>query len=194
MGIIQANSNGRIDYRPVFERFSDELYKIKQTLTLTCAGGFVMQINGYRGTADVDAFYKSSAEIEAIIRTVGEEFNLNKPDELWLNNSLSSLNPEPPDEYCEVIYDLPNLLVKVVNAYYFIGMKLISGREQDVIDVGAVLKHDKNECPIELFLKLKAMRFDIDISVLLDAYEKAHGMDWLDNYYTKNQNELYRYF
>ena len=194
MGIIQANSDGRIDFRPVFESLNDELDKINQSLTLICAGGFVMQINGYRGTADVDAFYRSNAKIEAIIRTVGDKFNINKPDELWLNNSIANLNPEPPDKYCEVIHQFSRLIVKAVNITYFIGMKLNSGREQDLIDVGTILKHDNNENPINLLSELIAMQFDTDISGLLDAYEKAHGMDWLDVYYTKNQDELRKYF
>jgi len=38
------------------------------------------------------------------------------------------------------------------------------------------------------------MKFEIDISSLLDAYEKAYGMDWLDAFYINNQNELQKYF
>ena len=194
MNIIQANSNGNIDFKAVFERLNDELNRINQTLTLICAGGFVMQLNGYRGTVDVDAFYKSNAEIETIIRAVGEEFSINKSDEPWLNNSIANLNPDPLDEYCEVIYPFSNLTVKAVSITYFIGMKLVSGREQDLIDVGTILKHDNNKDPIKLLSELVAMSFDTDISCLLDAYEKAHGMDWLDKYYTNNQDELRKYF
>jgi hypothetical protein len=63
-----------------------------------------------------------------------------------------------------------------------------------MIDVGDILKNDNNKQPFELFSKLLNMKFNIDISNLLDAYEKAYGMDWLDEFYVKNQNELRKYF
>ena len=56
------------------------------------------------------------------------------------------------------------------------------------------MKQDNNEQPFELLSELADMKFDIDISVLLDAFEKAHGMDWLDKFYVKNQSELRKYF
>jgi hypothetical protein len=178
----------------VFKRLNEELSRVGQSLELICAGGYVMQRHGYRATIDIDAFYKSNEEIESIIRKVGDEFNINKPDELWLNNSLSNLNPMPHDEYCETIYRFSNLLIKTVNILYLIGMKLTSAREQDMIDVGNILKHENDQLPFGLLSKLSDMKFDIDISILLDAYEKAHGMDWLENFYVKNQNELKKYF
>ena len=60
--------------------------------------------------------------------------------------------------------------------------------------MGNILKQDKNEKPFELMQILLSMGFDIDISGLLDAFERAHGMDWLDEFYIKNQEELRRYF
>ena len=73
-------------------------------------------------------------------------------------------------------------------------MKLYSQREQDLRDVASILRQDNNEQPFELLSKLKDMRFDIDISLLLEAFEMAHGMNWLDNFYTENSEELRKYF
>ena len=183
-----------IDFEPVFKLMNEELSQAGQTLLLICAGGYVMQLNGYRGTLDVDAFYDSSKTVEAIIRKVGDTFGINKPDELWLNNSIANMNPRPSDEHCELVYQFSNLVVKAVSITYLMGMKLASGREQDLMDVGDILKKTKNEKPFELLSELVGMRFDIDISGLLDAYEKAHGMDWLDEFYVNNQDDLRRLF
>jgi len=190
----QKNLDSIIDFEPVFKLMNEELSQVGQTLLLICAGGYVMQLNGYRGTLDVDAFYESSITIEAIIRKVGDTFGINKPDELWLNNSVASMNPRPFDEHCELVYQFSNLLVKAVSITYLMGMKLASGREQDLMDVGDILKKNRNEKPFELLSELVGMRFDIDISGLLDAYEKAHGMDWLDEFYVNNQDYLRELF
>ena len=189
-----VGSDVKIDFEPVLARLDEELSVIGQTLTLVCAGGYVMQQNGYRGTSDIDAFYENNAEIESIIKKIGDEFGINKPDEMWLNNSISNMNPAPPDEFCETIYTFSKLTVKSVGINYLIGMKLTSGREQDLIDIGTILKHDNNKQPFELYSLLAGMGFDIDISVMLDAYEKAHGMDWLDDFYLNNQDNLREYF
>ena len=194
MDIIQANNSAQIDFKLAFEKLNDELSRIGQSLTLVCAGGYVMQMNGYRGTADIDAFYKSNADIESIIRKVGDECELNKPDELWLNNSIANMNPEPPDEYCEPVYSFSNLMVKAVSIMYLIGMKLESGREQDLIDAGTILKNEKHENPVGLLKILISMKFHIDISSILDVFEKAHGMEWLEEFYLSNQEELREFF
>ena len=191
---IQKSLDSFIDFEPVFRLMNEELLKVGQTLVLICAGGYVMQLNGYRGTVDVDAFYDSNTTIEAVIRKVGDTFGINKPDELWLNNSIANMNPKPPDEYCELVYHFSNLVVKSVSITYLLGMKLASGREQDLMDAGDILKKNKNEKPFALLSELIGLRFDIDISGLLDAYEKAYGMDWLDEFYVNNQDELRKYF
>jgi len=51
-----------------------------------------------------------------------------------------------------------------------------------------------SQVQIELLSKLKHMKFDIDISLLLEAFEIAYGMNWLDNFYTENSEELRKYF
>jgi len=191
---IRNNLSSVIDFEPVFKLLNEELLLVGQTLLLICAGGFVMQLNGYRGTLDVDAFYDTGTAIEAIIRKVGDAFGINRADELWLNNSIANMNPRPADEHCEPVYQFSNLIVKAVSITYLMGMKLASGREQDLMDVGDILQKTKNEKPFELLSELLGMRFDIDISGLLDAYEKAHGMDWLDEFYINNQDDLRKYF
>ena len=97
-----------------------------------------MQLNGYRGTLDVDAFYESSKTVEAIIRKVGDTFGINRTDELWLNNSIANMNSRPSDEHCELVYQFSNLVVKAVNITYLMGMKLASGREQDLTLLGEI--------------------------------------------------------
>ena len=184
----------KINFEAVFERLDEELSEAGQTLELVCAGGYVLQRHGYRTTLDVDAFYESNAQIDNIIKKVGDEFSINKDDELWLNNAISTLNPMPPAEYCETVYKFDNLTVKEVSITYLIGMKLYSQREQDLRDVADILQKDKNEQPFELLSKLKEMKFDIDISLLLETFEMAHGMDWLDDFYTVNAEKLRKYF
>ena len=187
-------NNNTTDFVPAFKMLNDELKKINESLELICAGGYVMQLNGYRGTSDIDAFYKSNVAIESIIRRVGDEFGINKPDELWLNNSISNMNPAPPDMYCEVVHKLSNLTVKAVEMTYLIGMKLMSARGQDLIDLAVIIKDRNNFQPFELLSRLVEMNFDIDISILLDAFEGAHGMDWLDTFYRENEAELRKFF
>jgi hypothetical protein len=58
----------------------------------------------------------------------------------------------------------------------------------------SILKRENNKQPFELLTKLFDMKFNIDISNLLDAYEKAYGMDWLDEFYVLNQDYLRRFF
>ena len=184
----------KIDFDAAFIRLNEELAEANQMLELVCAGGYVLQRHGYRATSDVDAFYTSNDKIDEIIKNVGDEFGLNTPGDIWLNNSVLSLNPEPPDEHCVLVHQFSNLVVKEVSIQYLIGMKLFSQRLQDIRDAASILKQDKNTQPFELFATLTDMNFDIDISVLLEAYEIAHGMDWLSNFYAANSEELRKYF
>ena len=118
MRATNTSSDGTIDFKPVFEYLNKELQKIEQTLNLVCAGGYVMQLHGYRASADVDAFYVSNAELDEIIHHVGEVFDINKPDELWLNNSIANKNPKPPDEYIKPVYEFSNLTINAVDIIY----------------------------------------------------------------------------
>ena len=183
-----------IDFMPVFKMLNDELTGQNESLSLVCAGGYVLQLNGYRGTADVDAFFNSNAVIEKIIRKVGDIFGINKPDELWLNNSLSNMNPEPPSKYCKLIHQFPNLTVLAVDLLYLVGMKLTSARGQDMKDVVEIIRNNKDLEPFELSKKLTEMGFAIDISILLDAYGEARGMEWLEQFYKEHEHKLSELF
>jgi hypothetical protein len=90
-------------------------------------------------------------------------------------------------------YQFSNLIVKEVSIRYLIGMKLTSARGQDLADVASILNRDNDEQPYKLLSELSSMGFDIDISILLDAYEGAFGMAWLDEFYIKNESELRKY-
>ena len=162
-----------IDFNPVFERLNHELAAIDQSLKVICVGGYVMQLHGYRGTADIDAFFQTNKAIENAIRKVGDEFDINSPLELWLNNSVSNKNPIPPPQHYEVILKFSNLTVAKIDITYLIGMKLYSGREQDLQDVATILKDNIYEQPLELLSKLKAIGFNLDVSVVLDAFEQT---------------------
>ena len=171
---IHDSSEGKsmIDFESVFHLLNEELVKIDQSLELVCAGGYVMQLNGYRATVDVDAFYESNKTIEHIIRKVGDEFGINN------------------EEDCELIHQFTNLTVKAVNIIYLVGMKLASAREQDLKDVAGILKDNTNQQPFQLMEKLKDMKFDVDVSVLLDAFGRAYGIEWLEKFYVANESEL----
>jgi len=77
---------------------------------------------------------------------------------------------------------------------YLMGMKLVSAREQDLMDVADILKKSESLQPFELFSDLAEMSFDVDIAMLLDAFERARGMEWLETFYKDNEEELRGYF
>ncbi|MCL1844237.1 MAG: hypothetical protein FWF79_10535 [Defluviitaleaceae bacterium] len=191
---VSNSGNNIIDFLPVFKMLNSELTAIGQSLELICVGGYVMQFHGYRGTVDVDAFFESNAAIDIAIRKVGDEFNINSPDELWLNNSVASKNPTPPTQYRELVHEYSHLVVMKVELKYLLGMKLESERVQDIHDVATILKDNNDKQPIELLAELKNMGFNIDIAVLLDAYERAYGMAWLEQFYIYNESELQELF
>ena len=193
--IKTSNNNAVIDFESAFSRLNEELSDAGLFLNLVCAGGYVMQLHGFIATADVDAFYESNEKIESIIRTVGDEFGINKADELWLNSSIADFNDMPPGKYCKVKYKLSNLMVKVVDILYVIGMKLddVSARDKDLKHVSSFIIDTNNEQPLELFSELTRMGFRIDISVLLETYGIAYGMDWLEKFYEENYTEIEKY-
>jgi len=80
-----------------------------------------------------------------------------------------------------------------VDITYLMGMKFESARVQDLSDISTILKHDNNNEPFKLRAKLIDMGFNIDISLLLEAYGAAHGMEWLENFYRSNETELFKY-
>jgi len=194
--LITANEDGInvVDFYQAFEKLNVELAKINQNLDLICVGGYVMQLHGFRGTVDVDAFFDSNTEIDSAIHRVGDELGINEPDENWLNNSASNMNDKPPSDYTEVVHKFSNLTVMKVTIAYLVGMKLNSGRDRDLRDVQKILKSNNDEQPLKLLSELKKMGFEIDISVILDIYHEVYGMDWLETFYRNNQEELSELF
>jgi hypothetical protein len=155
-----------------------------------------MQLQGHIATTDVDAFYRSDSDIEKVIRKIGDEFGINKEDEPWLNNSISKFNKKPPEQYCELKYSMSNLTVEIVDILYVVGMKLSpqSARLKDLDHVASYLKDIGNKQPFELSSQLVKMDFnDIDISVLMEAYGNAYGLEWLADFYTENESKLQTY-
>lgn len=128
--------------------------------------------------------------INELIFEVGEELGLNTDNESWLNNSVSSLNKEPPIDICDKLYEYSNLIVYAVSLDYLLGMKLSSGREQDIKDAGNIISKEELTSPLFLVQELKEYGFEIDISLLLEAFGSAYGMDWLADYYQKHQEEI----
>jgi hypothetical protein len=179
-----------IDFELVFKQLNEELSSISQSLELVCAGGYVMQQHGYRATADVDAFYNSNKQIESTIRKVGDEFSINKDDELWLNNSISNMNDLPPDEHCEIVYSFSNLVVKAVDILYLVGMKMSSPRNQDLKDVAVIIRVENIKQPFALRSQLEDIGFNVDISDLLEVFGIAYGIDWLKIFYEDNYDEI----
>ena len=193
---VDTNDNieNRIDFDFVFKRFNDELSKINQSLELICAGGYVMQLHGYKSTVDVGAFFRTNAQIDSIIRMIGDELGINQPDELWLNNSIANMNIEPPPEHQELVHQFSHLTVKAVDIIYLIGMKLESGRNRDLTDVVTILKSTGNKEPFPLMTNLENIGFNVDISAILEAYGLAHGEEWLAMCYNDNEAKLYKLF
>lgn len=185
-----------MDRRQVaFELLNEELAKEGLNLSLICVGGFVLEHYGFRSTQDVDAFYKVTPEIKEIIYRVGEQLGLNTSEELWLNNSVANLNPQPPFEFCEVLYSFENLTIYTVSLDYLLGMKLTSAREQDLKDVGDIIRYRELQSPIILYKFLKTNGFKtLDFAYVLEGFNLAYGMDWLHEYFEKHQEELRRYY
>ena len=183
-----------IDFESVFRMLNDELTILQESLAIICAGGYVLQLNGYRGTADVDAFFNNSATIENIIRKVGDAFGINKPDELWLNNSISNMCPQPPKKFCKLVHQFSNLTVMAVDIIYLAGMKLTSARGQDLKDVAEIIKITKELDPFDFYRRLEEMNFLIDVSILFDVFGDAFGMDWLEKFYKAHEKELRELF
>ena len=181
--------------RIVFESLSQELSKENLDLTIICVGGYVLEYHGLRATQDVDAFYEDSQKINEIIARVGKQFGLNTYEELWLNNNVATMNPQPPLDLCETLYSFESLTVLVAPIDYVLGMKMVSIREQDLKDIAAIVAYKQFQSPFAVFRELKKLGFDtIDFSVLLEGFSYAYGMDWLEQFYKDNQEQLRKYF
>ena len=158
------------------------------SLTVIVAGGYVLNHYGMRSTHDVDGFYHETKKVTKIIEEVGNQLGMNTEDELWLNNSVQNMNAWPPENICQPIYELSNLRVLMPPLDYIAGMKLMSAREQDILDVAGIIKREGITDPHAFLLKMEEYGFSgIDESVLLEAFGTAYGMDWLERYYIDNE-------
>lgn len=178
-----------------FELLNEELAKEGLNLALICVGGYVLEQHGFRTTQDIDAFYNETSKVKEIIYRVGQQLDLNTSEDVWLNNSVANLNPQPPFEFCEVLYSFGNLTVYTVSLDYILGMKLTSAREQDLQDVGNIIKYRGLDSPIALYKFLKKTGFKtVDFAYILEGFNLAYGMVWLRDYFEKHQEELRKYY
>ena len=132
-----------MDKTPLFAELNDNLANENITLEIICAGGFVLEYYNLRGTQDVDAFYTENEKIRNIIQQVGEKYNANEPDELWLNNSVANMNRIPPRKICTPVFQFSHLTVLMPPLDYILGMKLESGRERDKHDSAEIIRRLK---------------------------------------------------
>lgn len=167
----------------LYKELNDKLAEQNEKLEIICAGGIVMSHYGIRPTRDIDSFYQSNETINKLIAEIGEQYNLNTDTELWLNNSIESMNIKPDKQFCNTMYEYSNLTVLYPRVDYSICMKLFAGREQDIADVAELLKNFNVTDPKEIEKRGRFFGFAIDESLLLDAFGSAYGMQWLENYY-----------
>jgi len=179
------------DEQKVFAQLNKRLKGEGLRLSIICVGGFVLHQYGIRATMDVDAFYTANDRVRIIIQEVGDSFGINRDDEMWLNNSVQNLNPTPPEEICETLYEFSNLTVLTAPLLYVAGMKLVSAREQDVLDSAAIIKKLNITDPAEFRQVILSYGFaQIDESLILEAFGHAYGISWLENYYMDHEEEL----
>ena len=177
----------------IFKSLNKRLKEANIFMTVICVGGFVLNHYGMRMTQDIDGFYKTTTEIEKIIKDVGDEFDINKPDELWLNNSVQNLNDAPPEEVCDKLYEFSNLTVLMPPLDYIAGMKLKSARQIDIKDVADIIIKEDIKSPKVLQTKLDSYGLtEIDESLLLEAFGNAYGMKWLEEYYISHESDLFK--
>ena len=180
----------QIDFDRAFQQLNAELSKHGATLHLICVGGYMLQRMGIRSTLDVDAFYKSTQLIEEIISRLGDDHKINPANSTWLNNAVASINDWPESRYCKNVHTFSNLTVDEVTSEYLLGMKIRSGREQDILDAASLIKILKMEDPISAYQLLKGMAFDISIVSVIVAFTKAKGEDWSAAYYKEHSNDI----
>lgn len=185
-----------MDRRQVaFELLNEELAKEGLNLALICVGGYILEQHGFRTTQDIDAFYNETPKVKEVIYRVGQQLGLNTSEDVGLNNSVANLNPQPPFDFCEVLCSFENLTIYTVSLDYLLGMKLTSAREQDLIDVGEIIRYRGISSPITLYKFLKKNGFKtVDFAYILEGFSLAYGMDWLRDYFERNQEELRRYY
>lgn len=174
----------------LFEELNTALAEQQITLSIICVGGFVLEHHGLRATQDINAFYQENQTLREIIARIGEKHHINT-DELWLNNSVANMNPPPPKHICKELYQFSNLTVYLPPIEYILGMKLESGREQDLKDIGLIIQYEDFKDPFELFERLRQQGFSqMDFSMLLEGFSYAYGMEWLEKFYKEHEKQL----
>ena len=179
-----------MDKKQLFAQLNEELEKAHITLEIICVGGYLLELNNIRGTQDIDAFYEDNATITQIIHDIGERNKANNDGEDWLNNSVANLNPTPPRHLCTTIFAYSNLTVLAPPLEYVIGMKMKSGRERDIADIGYILKELNAQSPNDIEKTVQEYGFDADMSLILSAFESAYGIQWVVQYLSEHASEL----
>ncbi len=175
----------------IFSELDKQLMRKKLKLNVICARGYVLKHYGIRETRDIDGFYNSTPEIRDIISTIGNKYKINQESELWLNNSVQNLNDKPPESICELVYEGTNLKIFIPPLEYIAGMKLRSERGLDIRDVAYIISYKKIKEPKSFKLQLEKYGFsDVDDSLILEAFSEAYGLEWLEKYYVREENEF----
>ena len=182
-----------MDKKILFDALNAELVKEGLALKMICVGGFVLEYYNLRGTQDVDAFYQENAKIRSIIEKIGNDFSVNTPEELWLNNNVANMNRIPPLSICKKAYSYSNLTVFIPPLSYILGMKLESWRDRDRQDAGKIIKLLKITSIKNIVNELKKYGFQPDISLVLEVFEIAYGMEWLAKYISEHHEEFKHY-
>lgn len=179
----------QVDHDEGFKLLDQELVDMGRSLRIIVAGGYILDRLNLRQTFDVDAFFENTPELQAALERVSEKLNVGG-GETWLNTSISSMNAIPPQDAIAETLLFDNLQVDMVDPVYVIGMKLESGRETDLEDVGLLISHLKEQDPIELLNKINNWDLFPDASNLLEGFTRAYGMDWLTAYYSEHEGDI----
>ena len=175
----------------IFSELDKRLKEKNIYLKVICAGGYALKHYGIRETRDIDGFYKSTPEISRIIKSIGDEFNINQEDEMWLNNSIQRLNETPPESICESVYEGLNLKILIPPLEYIAGMKLRSERELDIKDVAYIISFKEIKDPKKFKLQLEKYGFnEVDDSLILEAFSESYGLEWLEEYYITKEKDF----
>lgn len=179
-----------MDAEKLFSDLNEELAKSGLTLDLLCVGGFVLEYHNMRSTEDIDAFYQESSDLIECIDKVGKENGISESEERWLNNSVSNLNRKPPESVCHEILSYSNLTVTIPSLIYILGMKLESARKRDIKDAGVIIRSERFEDILDTAKSLEDLGFQIDFSVLMEAFEIAYDIEWLTEYLDEHIEEI----
>ena len=179
-----------MDAEKLFSDLNEELDKSGLTLDLLCVGGFVLEYHNMRSTEDIDAFYQESSDLIECIDKVGKENGISESEERWLNNSVSNLNRKPPESVCHEILSYSNLTVTIPSLIYILGMKLESARKRDIKDAGVIIRSERFEDILDTAKSLEDLGFQIDFSVLMEAFEIAYDIEWLTEYLDEHIEEI----